>query len=477
MALVIWARGALVLMAKNVIRLSDGMYRYQRRIPKDLKAHYPNAGAFIRKNIGKDPVKAAREGARLTAEHDALWKQLRSPQGDAHDVTTSEVRAGAKALLGMLDFAPGDGLQEWTDDPPIQDYLHRKYGEEYARARHESQDPTADVAELVSPVEREAIRLLYEDPAKPRKLLSEITEEYLRSHRSGEKRRFIKLVNLAIGVVFEAAGDVPLQMYTRQHAIAVRDRLLSRRNKTTTVRRRLQTIDAIVNHGIREYGLGIRSPFAQLSIPKEGADPVDREPFTHSELQAIARAARAKDDDLRHLVAMLLDTGARLAEIVGLQAADLRLDAQVPHILIREDLAKGRTLKNAYSARRVPLVGEALWAAGRLREGMNATQGWVFPRYAAENNIRADSASGTLAKWLRGVTGMQKTAHSFRHSMRDRLREARVPKEFQDLLGGWEAPTVGQSYGEGYSLDILREHMVKVLLEDPRMKPLDTLDS
>ncbi|MGA8602697.1 MAG: hypothetical protein WB663_15055, partial [Beijerinckiaceae bacterium] len=70
--------GALVLMAKNLIRLPNGMHRYQRRIPKALKAHYSNAGEFIRKNLGRDPIRAARIAAKLTAEHDALWKTPRA---------------------------------------------------------------------------------------------------------------------------------------------------------------------------------------------------------------------------------------------------------------------------------------------------------------------------------------------------------------------------------------------------------------
>jgi hypothetical protein len=88
MALVVWARGSLVLMAKNVIRLPNGMHRYQRRIPKALRASYPNAGEFIRKNLGRDPIEAARSAAKLTAEHDALWKRLRSPQANEGGLTT-----------------------------------------------------------------------------------------------------------------------------------------------------------------------------------------------------------------------------------------------------------------------------------------------------------------------------------------------------------------------------------------------------
>ena len=42
------------------------------------------------------------------------------------------------------------------------------------------------------------------------------------------------------------------------------------------------------------------------------------------------------DDDIRWLVAMLSDTGMRLAEAVGLAVSDLHLDAEIPFIRLSE---------------------------------------------------------------------------------------------------------------------------------------------
>ena len=41
------------------------------------------------------------------------------------------------------------------------------------------------------------------------------------------------------------------------------------------------------------------------------------------------------------------------------------------------------------------------------------------------------------------------TLHSFRHSMRDRLRAAQCPADIIDQIGGWATEGVGQSYGLG----------------------------
>jgi integrase len=45
--------------------------------------------------------------------------------------------------------------------------------------------------------------------------------------------------------------------------------------------------------------------------------------------------------------------------------------------------------------------------------------------------------------------------HSFRHSFRDRLRNAGVQSEMIDQLGGWSSQSVGQAYGDGFGLDVI----------------------
>jgi len=47
--------------------------------------------------------------------------------------------------------------------------------------------------------------------------------------------------------------------------------------------------------------------------------------------------------------------------------------------------------------------------------------------------------------------------------MRDRLRAAQVPLDIQDCLGGWGSRSVGQGYGLGYPLQVLAEHMEKIV--------------
>ena len=55
--------------------------------------------------------------------------------------------------------------------------------------------------------------------------------------------------------------------------------------------------------------------------------------------------------------------------------------------------------------------------------------------------------------------------HSFRHSMRDRLRAVECPADIIDAIGGWSTDGVGQSYGRGYDLNVLGlQHLLAGLI-------------
>ena len=108
------------------------------------------------------------------------------------------------------------------------------------------------------------------------------------------------------------------------------------------------------------------------------------------------------------------------------------------------------------------LVGASLGALNIIHhQGLNAK--FVFPSYTNEAKCNGNSASAALNKWLKQYTG-QGVIHSFRHSFRDRLREAEVDVELTDQLGGWASSSIGQSYGAGHTLKQKHNAMQRIVL-------------
>ena len=85
--------------------------------------------------------------------------------------------------------------------------------------------------------------------------------------------------------------------------------------------------------------------------------------------------------------------------------------------------------------------------------------GYAFPRYCDGKICNANSASAALNKWLKQTIGNGYVMHSFRHSMRDRLRAVNCPTEMIDQIGGWSKRSVGEGYGGGYEVSQLHAHL------------------
>ena len=119
----------------------------------------------------------------------------------------------------------------------------------------------------------------------------------------------------------------------------------------------------------------------------------------------------------------------------------------------------GGGLRPKGSNRVIPLIGSSLWAAKRVLEAGNK---YAFPRYTNEKKCNANSASNGLNKWLKPRTPNGCVIHSFRHSLRDRLRAIQCPSDIADAIGGWSTSGVGQSYGSGYNLEVKHEWLNKI---------------
>ena len=109
------------------------------------------------------------------------------------------------------------------------------------------------------------------------------------------------------------------------------------------------------------------------------------------------------------------------------------------------------------------MVGASLWAAQKVKTNPHHT--FAFPRYNTTTSTNANSASAAINKWLKPRVPEGCVIHSFRHSLRDRLRTVQCPSDMIDQIGGWCTAGVGQAYGEGYSLEKKWEWIGRVNLQ------------
>ena len=290
--------------------------------------------------------------------------------------------------------------------------------------------------------------------------LSEACELYLGLKGVGKDKVFIRTANRNVEYVIKLLGDRPLSSYSSNEAAKFRDWCIEQGMGIKTVKRVLSSIRAIVNLAIAEEGLECSNAFAKTYFPEDDKAQ-SRQPLSIEDIKKVQSLCRDIDDEMRWLIALISDTGMRLGEAAGLLKEDIKLDKAIPHIVLKP--YPWRSLKTKGSQRCIPLVKESLWASKRLLEASNDSS-FAFPRYCDETGCKANSASGGLNKWLHQYVPENCVIHSFRHSLRDRLRAVECPSDIVDAIGGWKTSGVGQGYGNGYPLEVLERWMEKITL-------------
>lgn len=160
-------------------------------------------------------------------------------------------------------------------------------------------------------------------------------------------------------------------------------------------------------------------------------------------------ALQGLNKEARCIVLGMVNTGYRPSEGASLTRSQIRLDHNIPHIMIEP---VGRTLKTSYSRRVIPLLGVSLEAFRECPDG--------FPRYADNPTL-----SDTVNKYMRenGLLETEEhTLYSLRHAFEDRMLAANIDERIRrDMLGH---ALDRERYGRGASLEQLHALLTPLAL-------------
>lgn len=378
-----------------------GYYYFTRRVPADLRQHYkyPRIVQGLRTTSPREAkLQAQIEAAKL----DAHWTQMRLAKSDV---------LGLSLMRDGMDVS-AVRLQNMTPNRTLE-------------------GPT----------------------------LIDALGVYLEQKGNGKTKSFRQSAERACGYVIENCGNKPLEAYTRQDALVFRDWLVARGLTGSSVTRNFSYVKAVINFALSEFAMDVRNPFVGV-YHYRSKGVITRKPIPLDDLRRVQRECMQIGDDIRWLVALVSDTGMRLAEAAGLSIADFNLQSDIPFVEVRKH--PWRSLKTSASAREIPLSGMALWVAQRILQQAD-TSSYAFPRYNRGSRTSANSASAAINKWLKNYVTEGCTMHSFRHSMRDRLRAVQCPADIADQIGGWATDGVGQGYGSGYPIEVLMDWVGKTV--------------
>ena len=287
--------------------------------------------------------------------------------------------------------------------------------------------------------------------------LHDALDLYQRLKGAGKTKLFFEGSERSIRYLKECLGHDSISSLEPSDAGRFRDFLFDRGLSSSSVKRVFSSVRAIMNLALQEHGLAVANVFNGTFIP-DGNKRKERLPVPVDVIRRIQEECRNLNDEQRWLIVLISDTGLRLSEACGLHASDIAVDTDIPHIILTEH--SWRRLKTSSSTRSIPLVGASLWAAGQIKA--QGTE-FAFPKYCTTQKCNANSASAALNKWLKPRLPEGCVVHSFRQSLRDRLRAVECPSDIVDAIGGWTTEGIGQRYGTGYDLNVKAKWMGMII--------------
>lgn len=443
--------GAVLTLSIKYHYQRGKLHYYQRKIPLDVAHHY-DGQVHIKVNLETNELRfIPQKIIALNKRYEAEWSALRNNLS----ITPTTIRAEALSLLNSYNLKPNPGINNEYD----LDHLHKVFEAKAITYVDGDEHELLNLvpSEFLGNVEVEALRLLKE---KPQLRLSDALKIYLDTHKNKYVVKFVTFQTRGWNKLISAVGDKPFIELVRADARMLVDYMLGTGVKTTTAARNLNIASAVFNEVCREKEIELKNPFTGVKIGGYGDDSIERVSFSAEQLSLLKAKCFEIDDDVRWLLALQADLGCRIGEAVGLALHDLHLDAEIPYVTFKPH--PWRRLKTKCSARDIPLLGSALWAAHRIVDTATKGQLYAFPRYTDGKTCKADGASATCNKFIRKL-GIEKTTHELRHAMRDRLRNVDASKSLQDAVGGWGREGDGDEYGKGFTPKTLKRWMDKVV--------------
>jgi integrase len=147
--------------------------------------------------------------------------------------------------------------------------------------------------------------------------IDEALETYLTVKGRGKGELFFTHTTRSINYLKSCLGCRSLDQYTSANAAKLRDWFISRGLGSSSVHRNFGSIKAVINFVILEKGLNCGNPFNGVYLHVDKAAK-KRKPISIDNLKRVQTTCVQVDDDLRHLVALISDTGMRLSEATGL---------------------------------------------------------------------------------------------------------------------------------------------------------------
>lgn len=465
-------------MSKPSRRQGSAVYYARRVIPKVLQKAYGRREVW--KSLGTTDFEQAKPLERLQQmawdeEFMAAKAKLAAPSDD---------RATARRPLTPAERAKQERQQfEWERENeaywaenPYPDYEDLSPEEQGIRdaveaARERWEQSQRDEREIVRQDRLAEAAAQKAGAAAPRPTrgtpLNAVVDRWAANQKN---QKTIDRMKQVVAWFEDDMGRVPVEEITPELVISWSEKLLAK-TSPANARTKMSNFNTLLRVAWLKARLIPSNPAAGVTVDVKADPEEDVQPFDLPALKAIFASPIYTNDERPEagageaaywLPLLAMYTGARLNEVGQLRPSDILKMPYLDHdgeeqeawcIRIIADKKDGLKLKNAWSARRMPIHAD-LVALGFLKyvdAAREAGQARIF------SELRPDKYGTITANWskwfgryLRGtikVTDDRMRFHSFRHAFKDYAREAEIPEDVNDAFTGHRGQAVARRYG------------------------------
>jgi hypothetical protein len=301
-------------------RQEDGRFLFEKRLNSDRGWFplFPRSKIFLKPLRVADASEAALEARRLKEEIDNLQLVAARDSRKPNLSTPSEIFRAVKTWLWVTGVDEELATVNRSSELTEVGNAARVQLDETINAVTDAYRSEGGFGNYLSDFGAalyEALKI-----GSPPLLMSNTLDVYIRAKgikSSSKSDKAIADLKRWIGQFISVVQDRAIEKVTRKDVEQFIDQRL-KSAKTGTVRRELNALSAVWNCAARDNNITSPSPFTRHVIPDEGKDAKARISFTHQELVGLYQSCKDRDDDIRWLTALIVDTGARMGEITGL---------------------------------------------------------------------------------------------------------------------------------------------------------------
>ena len=472
-----------------VARGKKGTLQFRKQVPADIQRKL-NKREWTKSLGTTNPYDAELKARELDLGYERLIRTLRSEASPLEDITTS-----SHHLMQQLSSAK---LHSY-DEPKLSNFsttaefltAHEAWTEDrkfMMKLLVEDVGPVATADEVLnkgfSPVVHSlANELQGQESGQLHPTFAEIVDLYFsekndkaigksdeqKQNANQKTRSHLKWIARYLGDGDEETGwATTIDKITRQRVLGYRDWWLSRNpgNGNSSYNKPVSNANAVFNVAIKKLGLERNSPFSGMKLP-EGKSP--RKAFTPDQFQLLQQriqGLRNSHPEAYFVGRLMIATGCRTSEAVGLSMADVKLNDDIPHVWFRSNTIRG--LNKGDHDRPFPLEAELVEEFRGYLRGLDNNQNpndAVFPNNAfkkAPTNQISERHMKIVRKYVSNDPNI--VMYSARHVFTTRAYQAGVDNNLASYLVGHRPPgmtAIHANYIHGDNLLTLKEAVDK----------------